>query len=684
MRVCKLSARILMAAVVILLLSSTASNSAEKQRSIWTASDKAYHADEKTVAFVRPGLNLSLLSATISPDGTIQATVRLADPMGLPLDKDGVFTPGPVVLRWAAAYIPAGQSHFRAYTTRTQTSPITGVSAVQASNDSGGTYEKLSDGEYRYTFRTRAPSGFEASAMHRVSVSASRDLNFWELGVNLAEATLDFVPDGSAGAVTRDIVRTETCNKCHQGLQLHGTTGRTTVEGCIVCHQPQSVDPDTGNTVDFTAMVHKIHMGASLPSVRAGKPYQIIGFGQSVHDYSDVAHPADVRRCQSCHDPNSGAAQHENWLTNPTRAACGSCHDNINWATGENHLGLPQPSDRLCAGCHIPEGEIEFDASIKGAHTVPTESKELPGTIAELIEVSNGTAGEKPTVVFTLKDKAGNPILASRMDRLVLSLAGPAKDYPMTPIQEDARQADGAGDGRYWWTFKSAIPADATGTWAISVESHLEITLQPGTLNEMLVRDASANPVIYFSVDGAPVEPRREIVSLDKCNACHANLLLHTGRRKTVEYCVMCHRPGANDQKGRPADQMPPESIDFRAMIHRIHAASTLERDYIIYGGSGKAYNYSHLRYPGKLNKCEGCHVGNSYQVPLPKGLLNVSDSRGWLNPVGPETAACVSCHSNIQASSHALANTTDLLGESCAACHGAGKIASVDKSHAQ
>jgi OmcA/MtrC family decaheme c-type cytochrome len=76
-----------------------------------------------------------------------------------------------------------------------------------------------------------------------------------------------------------------------------------------------------------------------------------------------------------------------NWMTKPTRATCGSCHDDVNFATGQNHPAGPQPSDNLCANCHIPEGELEFDASIKGAHTVPRFSQDLPGVKFEILEV---------------------------------------------------------------------------------------------------------------------------------------------------------------------------------------------------------------------------------------------------------------------------------------------------------
>ena len=137
-----------------------------------------------------------------------------------------------------------------------------------------------------------------------------------------------------------------------------------------MCHTPQTTEPNTGNTVDFKVMIHKIHMGSQLPSVKAGKPYQI-GGGANPSDWSTVVFPSDPRRCESCHDPKSGAAQADAWLKNPSRAACGSCHDNVNFATGENHVNLPQVTDNQCANCHIPQGELEFDASIQGAHMIP-------------------------------------------------------------------------------------------------------------------------------------------------------------------------------------------------------------------------------------------------------------------------------------------------------------------------
>jgi OmcA/MtrC family decaheme c-type cytochrome len=79
-------------------------------------------------------------------------------------------------------------------------------------------------------------------------------------------------------------------------------------------------------------MVHKIHTGQNLPSVRKGQPYFIVGFGGAVENWSNVAfpwHDHGVAHCTVCH---SGQDQ-DNWRTRPSLAVCSSCHDNVTWET---------------------------------------------------------------------------------------------------------------------------------------------------------------------------------------------------------------------------------------------------------------------------------------------------------------------------------------------------------------
>jgi hypothetical protein len=66
--------------------------------------------------------------------------VRLTDLRGAGLDRDGVVTPGNVATSLVLAYIPEGQRQYTSITTRVQTSPITNVSATQATADTGGTW----------------------------------------------------------------------------------------------------------------------------------------------------------------------------------------------------------------------------------------------------------------------------------------------------------------------------------------------------------------------------------------------------------------------------------------------------------------------------------------------------------------------------------------------------------------
>ncbi len=651
------------------------------ERPIFTKNQKAFYLTEQELAFIRPGLLVKIMDASIDEDGTIQARFTATDPRGLPLDRTGIFTPGAVSTSWIAAVLPAGEDLYTAYTTRMSTSPITNDTAIQASSDSGGTYEKVADGEYMYTFATRAPLNFDRGATHTIGVYARRDLTEFDLGQPSDDDTFNFVPDGSEVTKVRDIVRTATCNSCHTRLTLHGR--RHSTELCIMCHQPQSTDPDTGNTVDMATMIHKIHMGAELPSVQAGTPYQIIGFRQSVHDYSTVEYPADVRRCETCH---TGGTQSNVYLTNPSRRACGSCHDNVNFATGENHADLPQVSDNQCNNCHIPEGELEYDISIIGAHTIEEYSKELKGVNIEFVSVTDTAPGRNPTATFTALDDAGNPLIPSEMNRLRLMLAGNTTDISQY-WSEDAGSAEGSG-GTYAYTFERGIPEDAEGSWLVGVEARNVQTLLAGTTQERTdVRDAADNTVFYFPVTDAEAKPRRAVVAQEKCDACHYDLSLHGNNRNAVEYCVACHNPLNTDETVRPEGELPIETINFKQMIHKIHTGEEIDeslKPYVIFGFRGSRHEFSEVRFPGDRRECTICHVDGTQQLPLQEGLLSVEAPRDHMKTQLPISGACLSCHTNLSAAAHADINTSPNLGESCDVCHGPDADFSVDRMHAR
>jgi OmcA/MtrC family decaheme c-type cytochrome len=510
---------------------------------------------------------------------------------------------------------------------------------------------------------------------------AARDLSSFNLTsiIDQASTVYSWVPDGSAVVTTRDLIRTATCDKCHDPLQAHDE--RRGIGLCVICHNPGTTDPNTGNTLDMKVFIHKIHMGSQLPSVVAGTPYQIIGYQNSVNDFSTVVFPADPRNCTFCHDQNSGAAQATAFLK-PSRAACGACHDDVNFVTGQNHVNLPEIDDSQCADCHIPQGELEFDASILGAHTIPTFSKTLGGFVFNIVSVTNTAAGQNPTVTFTVRNTAGAGI-AIASDSVSLVMAGPTTDYPSS-VSESVSKATGTADGTYTWTMKNAIPATATGTYSIGIEGYQNTTLMPGTVVAQTIREDGINKVYNFSVDGSPVQPRRQVVNIANCNTCHSFLSLHGGLRNQIEQCVLCHNPNQTDAGTRPAAQQPAHTVDFAHMIHRIHTGNTSTDEYTIYGYGGSVNDFTKIRFPGDTRNCAECHVNGSEQLPLRAGLLNVSDPRGVLNPMGPTTGACTGCHTDIATASHALSNTTQQLGEACAVCHGTGDDFAVSLVHAR
>ncbi len=698
---------LLMAIVGAFLLSS-----ADKPH--FTRQDKAYFADPAVIDFVRPGLVVTITGASIASDGTIQAQFTVTDPQQLPLDINGVQTPGAVSTSFVAAYIPKGTGNYVALTTRTQTG-ATGT-ANQPASDRGGKITG-SNGQYTYTFATKAPSGFDTSQTVSIGMWASRDLSEFELGTNSANSVFSFVPNGSAVTEVHDVVRTQTCNKCHDPLEAHGGARRE-VQLCVLCHNPggpnvQTVDPDTGNSIDFEVMIHKIHAGSSLPSVQAGHPYQIIGFNQSVNDFSDVVFPADIRNCQMCHEtgapPQGGTAppgsmtslatspnppaQGSWWVTHPNMAACGSCHDDVNFATGANHPGGPQLDNSLCANCHFPQGELPFDASIIGAHTIPEFAPGLPGVVFTVTGVQNGTPGNKPTVAFTLADKSGAPIAPSDLGLLNLTVAGPTSDYQVE-FQESALSATGS-NGTYTYTFsKNVIPINATGTWTVGIEGYRNTTLFAGTDIQKTVRDAGMNQILDFSVDGSPVAPHPVEVENANCNSCHYMIRAHGNIRNNTQYCILCHNPNATDASQRPAGQNPPQSIDFPVLIHRIHKgdqvfASEQNQDlqltpFIVYGFHGSVNDFSDVGFPGDLRDCAKCHVNGSQEVPVPSTRVDVQNPRAFYSPMGPTSAACTACHIAKADAAHTQLNTSPTLGEACAACHSAGAQFSVDAMHAR
>lgn len=665
----------------------------------FTPDQVEYYMTDDGVAYIRPGLKVKINSITIGADGKPVVDFNLTDNMDQPLDRLGKVTPGPISLSFILAWWNPDTRYYTAYTTNTVTTPASsphpGVTATQASTDSGGTFKDLEVGHGTYTFKTVLPAGFDATKTHTLGVQATRNLTDIIGKSYYANVEKDFRPDGAAVTATWDKIREATaCNNCHDPLAAHGGSRRD-VKLCVLCHQPQTIDPDTGHSVAFREMIHKIHFGPNLPSVKAGTPYQIIGYRQAVHDYSDVTFPQDIRNCDNCHEgtvASNKPTQSEVYFTEPGMQACGSCHDDINWATGANHPGGPQTDDSACSSCHQPDSGSEWDASVKAAHTVPLKSKQLEGLHVAIVSVTDMTAGSKPTVVFKATNDDGSAVDMTKLASFSPKLGGNTTSY----YKYFSESAVGKGTfdpatGTTTYTYTNAIPADAKGTWTISGDFYRNVNLKRNDGKaDISVREAAFNPIKYVNIEGGEATPRRTSVAMSQCNQCHDDLRMHGDQRMNIEECVICHNPLEGDQSQRPADKMPQESISFQRMVHRIHTGEDLTQDYTIYGYHGSVNNFNEVTFPGDRRNCLKCHVSTAaYAPPVAKGASPVTTLRDYFSPQGPATAACLGCHDNQDAAAHAFLNTANFPGstnpsEACGACHSLGKDWGVDKVHAR
>jgi OmcA/MtrC family decaheme c-type cytochrome len=566
----------------------------------------------------------------------------------------------------------------RPYTVTGETIQPALSETTQAFAESGGVWADQGDGRYRYTFTNTLTSELDPALTTVVGAYLYRD----EPNVVVNEL-FTFVPAGGEPAITREVVSTAACNSCHDPLAFHGGT-RLEAGLCATCHTDQTIDPETGNSLDLRVLIHKIHQGADLPTVQAGLPYRIVGFRQSVHDYSNLVFPQDTRNCATCH---TSGADSDNFKTQPSTAACTGCHDNVNLTTGDNHPGNRARADDTCTQCHEPEVE-EFDESIVGAHTIPANSTQLSGLNFDILRVEDVRPTGSPQVSFTIADDEGLPVTPEELEYLAVTLAGPTTDYRERVTEviyrasaETTPAVEETDDGGYRYTFAYTLPEDATGTYAFAVEGYSMEELRDV---EDPIRVAGNNPLVYIAVSGQ-AEPRRQVVDRAACNSCHGDLALHGGIRQNTEYCVACHNPTATDEAVRPEEAMPPVSIDFKVLIHQIHRGEErAQKPYVVYGFQSSEHDYSNVRFPGNLANCTTCHLPGTYELPFSGNVqpTTVTQAGEIVHAVPATTSACTACHDGTAISGHAELQTTAGGLETCEVCHGPGSEFDVADVH--
>ena len=267
------------------------------------------------------------------------------------------------------------------------------------------------------------------------------------------------------------------------------------------------------------------------------------------------------------------------------------------------------------------------------------------------------------------------------------------------------------------------LPTQATGTGVVAMEGH---PAWPRAGTALWDRVPVKSEFKYFAIpDAAPVR-RREIVAIEKCKVCHTGEPNHDGvviprlslhganRTEELRVCAICHNPDQTDIPFRTAGSEV--SIDFKRMVHSIHAGGFRKNPFKVVGFQGVLYDFSAIRFPKELRNCLNCHVEvggkGTFELPLAPGVLGSTVSTGSIlggslspgsvdvNPandrnITPIAAVCSSCHDSYSAQVHMSSGrqggnfwalqkdiTSGLIKERCVECHGPGRDKDVRRVH--
>ena len=376
----------------------------------------------------------TVTGATADADGVVTVNFAVEDEAG-----DPVVGATGVSFSIAKLEQPAsGESFYKwvSYIYRTESPGVGdwpnsgGADVEQAYRESNGTLTDNADGSYSYVFATNIANvvtpvagtaiAYDRSLTHRIAIMMGGHSG------PTADTYVDFVPDGSAVADTRNIIDTSSCQGCHGEFQFAGHGGdRLQVAVCVTCHNPGTIDAQSLESLDMKVMIHKIHAGGELASIQdvveastadnvwqltdleRADFYALWGYRNNKHTWWKVEFPAIIENCTKCHQ--GGGEDVDNWENVPSRAACGACHDNVDFASGVNHGGGQADSDDSCALCHSPGG-TGGGPLVAEAHDWTTKDQRHIAEFDVDLTVSapaNGEyfiAGETPIVTVRLTD----------------------------------------------------------------------------------------------------------------------------------------------------------------------------------------------------------------------------------------------------------------------------------------
>ena len=546
--------------------------------------------------------------------------------------------------------------------------PAEGVSAVarhraalQATTENSGTLTNRGDGIYIYRFATnlRNVTAPLAVRLRRQRGAPRRHRVPRRRGSLPTQPRLHLGPAGGELSVPRKIVDNAQCNECHASWRR--TAARAPRRDyCVTCHNPGSGDAQSGNSVDFKTDDPQDPCGRDAAERQAGHPYVIWGFQQQPRTTS--------RRSSSrSRSPTAASATAATAPRRPPATPGSSTRRSRPAARATTTSPSPSPSragsTRTRGGPACPSPQRARAAtprpSSRRATRASTTRPNNPGRPADVPVVSyellglDAVAGAQPVVTFRVlvngapadlrqacrpSFEPGHAPRAPSGPRLHVAWRSPegsVGDAVGLQQRRQRRYSSAASRGAVRQHSSPTLSANADGSYttgagrprhvpagvihvSVGIEGLLLLRARRGAAEELgpdsVVAGARRRP------------PRREIVDLAKCDACHDRLTAHGDNRvNNIEICVLCHNPNATDNGRRPAnaepdaiDGLPEQAIDFRQMIHKIHRGEELTEAQLRHLRLRRTgpNDFKEVRFPGTVENCLICHNEDTFRCP--------------------------------------------------------------------
>jgi OmcA/MtrC family decaheme c-type cytochrome len=509
------------------------------------------------------------------------------------------------------------------------------------------------DGSYSYTFQTNIAQVTEPLSITYQADDTQRITLELKQPLITANAHYDFQPSTglTEDIASRDVVSINACYTCHQpeSLALHGGR-RIDLENCASCHTATSGDPETGNSVDFTYMIHAIHKGqdrvTSTVDGDVAAPYKVIGYGGGVHNYGNVMYPQKpAADCSACHVEGTNAPKDAALFNaNKSDTACIACHTEL---ASQQHVGV----GTNCTSCHVEEG---YGRSAKEAHgdvmKAYNETQAMNAVFSDVIVTADGKFST--TIKFT--DASANVIAAEFIDqgsRIVMAWDSD-KNYP---TYQDAsysnrrlKLSEGTANTDNSWTLvwdKITLPTDYVGKtfelWSAVTAcfnhggyGRPEVKLTACSTDDVQKVEIKSSPYHFVMAASAidtsqTTATRRNIINTESCQGCHNQEVYHYDNGVN---CQTCHTA----DKTLKNDDTYPGGKKSTSFAFKAHSA---EGHYLKYAGveSGTVLK----------TDCKTCHTADGIQ-------LGRATDRVWRYGdidtgadvwMSSDTGACLSCH---------------------------------------